>query len=271
MATVEFINNRIAGKVKEVEKLEKKLSRILAAKETNWEKNPYYYSDYDLRATERDLESAKAQLDNYKSQLVAEEEKAASRNVPAILEFLENWKIRVYNYYLQDISEYFEEKEELQKIYHSLVEVYGSWSYKNTPEGKKYEERRAEFYGKVRGYYELQKVERNGRVYEKEVKVEDGEWEHLAHYLNRGKNTEEVMAYIKKEIDKEADRKYDFIIERVNAICGVVVDASNLRVGAKDDLNGIIVGERGNARVQTIGAGGYNIQCFHFRTLINKA
>ena len=191
--------------------------------------------------------------------------------MPAILEFLENWKTRVYNYYFQDISEYFEEKEELQKIYHSLVEKYGSWSYKETVEGKKYEERRAEFYGKVRGYYELQKVERNGRIYEKEVKVEDGEWEHLAQYLYRGKNAEEVMAYIKKEIDKEADRKYDFIIERVNEICGVVVDASNLRVGAKDDLNGIIIGERGNAKVQTIGAGGYNIQCFHVRTLINKA
>lgn len=67
----------------------------------------------------------------------------------------------------------------------------------------------------------------------------------------------------------EADRKYDFIIERTNAIAGKITDATALKVGSKGDLNGYIIGERGRAKVQTIGAGGYNIQCFHFRTLIN--
>ena len=36
------------------------------------------------------------------------------------------------------------------------------------------------------------------------------------------------------------------------------------------DINGIIVGTEGKAKIQTIGAGGYNIQCFHFRTLIHE-
>lgn len=271
MATIEFIEKRIAGKEKEIEKLKQKIKRIEAAKATNWEKNPYYYSEHDLQSAIRDIGDATYQLNIYNAQLEAEKEKAASRNVPAILEFLENWKQRVYASLETEIREYFTEKEELSKMYHSLAETYGPWSLENTPEGKVYLEKKKEFYSKVKGYYEVQKVTRNGRTYEKEVKVEDGEWEYLKPWLNRGTDFTSVMEYVKKELDKEADRKYDFIIERVNAICGVITDASGLRVGAKDDLNGNIIGERGTAKVQTIGAGGYNIQCFHFRTLINKA
>ena len=36
------------------------------------------------------------------------------------------------------------------------------------------------------------------------------------------------------------------------------------------EINGIAEGEKGRAKVETIGAGGYNIQCYHFRVLVNK-
>lgn len=79
------------------------------------------------------------------------------------------------------------------------------------------------------------------------------------------------MIRLKKDLDEEANRKYDFIIERTNAIVGKITDAGMLKIGAKGDLNGYIKGEKATAKVQTIGAGGYNIQCYHFRTLIHKA
>ena len=72
-----------------------------------------------------------------------------------------------------------------------------------------------------------------------------------------------------KILDQEANAKYDFIIERTNAIVGQITDASGLSVGAKGELNGIIVGTKGTAKVETIGAGGWNIQVAHFRTLIH--
>ena len=92
MASIEFINKRIAGKEKEISKLEKKLERIEKAEATGWEVNPYYYDERDKRWTLKDLEAAHAALDNYKAELQAAQEKAASRDVEAILTFLENWK-----------------------------------------------------------------------------------------------------------------------------------------------------------------------------------
>lgn len=101
-----------------------------------------------------------------------------------------------------------------------------------------------------------------------EQKVREGEYEHLRPYSNE-RSLEAAMQQLAKDLNEEANRKYDFIIERTNAIVGEITDASGLSVGSKQDLNGFIVGTRGTAKVQTIGAGGYNIQCFHFRTLIN--
>ena len=72
-----------------------------------------------------------------------------------------------------------------------------------------------------------------------------------------------------KDLDKEADAKYDDIVNRTIELVGKIIDASNLSIGMKGDLNGVIEGEKGKAKVETIGAGGYNIQCFHFRTLIH--
>ena len=82
------------------------------------------------------------------------------------------------------------------------------------------------------------------------------------------------MALLKEKlfmfIDAEAKSKYDSIIERTNRIVGQITDATNLHIGEKGDLNGYIYGTEGTAKVQTIGAGGYNIQCFHFRTLTTR-
>lgn len=60
------------------------------------------------------------------------------------------------------------------------------------------------------------------------------------------------------------------LLSRVKDIIGTIMDASNLSIGYKGDIVGTIVGDKGKCRIETIGAGGYNIQCYHFRTLINK-
>ena len=262
MATIEFIQKRIAGKEKEIEKLEKKMGRIEAAEATGWTKNPYYYSERDKRWTEKDLQAAREALEGYRAQLQAENEKAASRNVKAILDFLEMWKDKVRTWYHDSMSRYIAAKAEFEARY----------QYFDDEKDKVYYEDRE----KWRALYKEQ------RELEKEFAKE---WHWLTQYVDyrlieNGVGEFGVVKYrreyyfndelFEKDIKREAEAKYDDMIERTNRICGTITDATGLRVGEKGDLDGYVIGEKGKAHVHTIGAGGYNIQCYHFRVLVHE-
>lgn len=269
MASVEFINKRIAGKQKELEKLNKKLERIRKVEAQNWQDpNPYYYNERDLRITLKDIEEVKVALKDYETKLAIEMEKEASRNVPAIVEFLNMWRERVIDFYTAGLKQYYTEKLTVRDLYNNIKHKY---YYKaEEPDQIAYEEAKEVFFGKCHGYFEKkERTNRWGKTEEYKVKVRDGEYEWLNPYSYES-TIEEALAKLRKDLDREWTRKYDFIIERTNMIVGQITDASNLSIGAKQDLNGYIVGTNGTAKVQTIGAGGYNIQCYHFRTLINK-
>lgn len=270
MATIEFIQKRIAGKEKELEKLNKKLERIRKVEAQNWEDpNPYYYSAYDLKVTLSDIEEAQKALENYRSQLTSEQEKASSRNVPVIVEFLNNWRDRVIEFHTEKFKEYYDEKQKVGDLYSKVEDSF--YSVTNSPARKAYDTAREIFHKKCYGYFERQDfINRWGKPDHKDVKVKDGEYEWLRPYINE-RTLDAALDKFRKDVDREWARKYDFIIERTNAIVGQITDASNLKIGAKHDLNGFIIGTKGTAKVQTIDAGGYNIQCYHFRTLINKA
>ena len=250
MASIEYITKRIEGKQKEITKLENKLSRIKKAQATNWEVNPYYYHESDLKWTLKDLETAQKALADYEAQLVAETEKANRRNVPAILEFLEGWKARVTGYYHDRFTVYLEER------------------------ATRYEENRKYCDFVNTGWYKMEDREAARAMVkearEKERKADNAfhrKWNFIMRYVDRTAFNDELLA---KDLTQEANAKYDDIINRTNAICGKITDARGLWVGNKGDLDGIVIGERGTAKVQTIGAGGYNIQCFHFRTLVHE-
>lgn len=274
MASREFIEKRIAGAEAKIEKLNKKMERILKAKATDWEVNPYYYHEDDIKWTQRDIDEATQSLEKYRAELQITMEKDASRNVKVILEFLEGWKTRVRAYYMEAMVEEKEAWAEVSKAEKVMRET--AWG---TPEREEAEKQYKALYDEYKvnryGVYEEQEVpyynyrgELKGH-HKEQVKVADGKWEYASQYLDRW-HFEEAVARLDKDLKEEANRKYDFVIERTNAIVGQITDASNLRIGAKGDLNGFILGTKGKAKVQTIGAGGYNIQCFHFRTLINR-
>ena len=254
MASIEFITKRIEGKEKELDKLNKKLARIRKVEAQNWEDpNPYYYSEYDLKCTLKDIETAQKALDDYKAQLISENEKAASRNVQVIIDFLNGWKERNLEFYKESFEKYVAARAEYIKKDSEYCKWRNNGGWKD-PNKKEIEKAHSEY-----------------------VQAFRARWMFITPYTDRKFNPatnkyEMVLNTVKlqKDLDQEANRKYDFIIERTNAIVGTITDASCLRVGNKHDLNGYIKGTRGTAKIETIGAGGYNIQCFHFRTLINE-
>lgn len=64
------------------------------------------------------------------------------------------------------------------------------------------------------------------------------------------------------------------LYNRVKAITGEVTDWSGIRYSAGNNftavLNGIVIGKEGRARVESIVAGGYNIQRLHIRVLVHS-
>lgn len=250
MASIETLEKRIAGKQAEIEKLEKKLKRILEAQASNWTKNPYWYTERDITYTNRDIDRAKEGLKKYEDQLELEKNKAASRNLPVILEFLDRWKKDSMEWYRNIFETYLEDCQEYHKKYLEFNEQEDILMRSSVPYAEKKPEQR--------------------KIWDERSKLRDAhhrKWAFLTPYVD-SKQLNEVK--IQKDLDREADAKYDYIVDTTTRLVGEIVDATHLTIGAKGDLNGYIVGKDGKAKVETVGAGGWNIQRHHYRTLIHK-
>lgn len=76
---------------------------------------------------------------------------------------------------------------------------------------------------------------------------------------------------LNKLLTQEKQYKYEDLCHRISEVVGEIEDVSNLSIGNQNgELNGIVKGTKGTARVETIGAGGYAVQIFHYRVLVHK-
>lgn len=205
----------------------------------------------DIEGATKKLKEAEAILANWNEKLEKEVGKEATikNEVPEVIKtFLENWKKMAYDWHLKRYADF---------------QVY---SRKLDEEVKKAE---AEL-GILPHREKRKALEEKGLDYKsvqaKKANFAGGAVIHMCTI----RNEKERLAWLNKSLEEEKKAKTLDLLNRVNHVVGKITDAKGLRVSEKGNLDGIIVGTKGKAKIETIGAGGWNIQCFHYRILVHK-
>lgn len=209
----------------------------------------------DIKGATRKLKDAEKALSNWQEKLDVEIEKDRflSENAPAVIvEFLNQWKELAREWFIRAHSRYIELSKKLEAA-------------------KKDAEARfiAENPGK-----RLWGLEYNNFMKkDKEVNSICGAINMLGGAvitMSTYHREDERLAWLERTLEADRKAKLFDLINRINAVVGTITDAAHLRISEKGNLDGTITGDKGKARIQTIGAGGWNIQIFHYRTLVHK-
>lgn len=70
-------------------------------------------------------------------------------------------------------------------------------------------------------------------------------------------------------LHEEVEFRYKDFMTRIEKVGGAYKKVIRLEIN-HGDLNGIVECENGRVKISTIDAGGYNIQCYHYRVLVRK-
>jgi hypothetical protein len=229
-------------------KMETKLATLTDEYDIKWAKDDIKSSNYKLKDLETQLENLHKQVNRLTAQ-------NHIKRIPVIEEFLEAWKVKAIEWYKRDynrlleyLKKFAEHKKEMEVVLKAwkIENGFSEWTY-----NKAVREKEKEF-------------EIDNESYKKGMKWFSGLT--LKLYENRN----EWETYLEKEIEKDKNNKRALFIDRVEGITGTITDASLLSIGGNGEINGIVTGEKGKAKVETISAGGYNIQCWHFRVLVHE-
>ena len=205
--------------------------------------------DYDqakdaLKSTDYKIKDLTQIRDNWKTKLELQKAKDNEfETIPQVVkDFVHNWRIKTEAWIKDNLAKYQQQRKDAYKLYEQACDYSNDLTY----------EQRKELKNK---YNELYREIRENT-------------EPLIMDIASRSNQEE---FINKLLDEEEKGKVFDLIRRVTKVTGTIIDASALRIGEQNgELNGLVIGEEGKAYVETIGAGGYNIQRFHYRVLVKK-
>ncbi len=209
----------------------------------------YFDNIYELRNAIDDKRNALATLEKYQTKLQEIENFEKEDKIEVLVEFLNEWKENAYSWYIRNAERYIELKinheEALKQYMNKYVAENGefkNWSMKYRVE-KQFDN---EYYSSINAFT----IEIVG--YSRDINKID-------------------FDKLNKALEEEATRKYKDLVHRITNVVGNIEDVANLSIGHQNgEINGFVSGDKGKAKVETISAGGYNIQCFHFRVLVHK-
>lgn len=209
----------------------------------------------DIKGARRKLADAERVLKNWEDKLAVEleAERYLEDNAPeVIMEFIENWKRMAYDWHVKRYEDYQAFKKKMKD---DLAEARKELGIDERMMPTRAQNKELEKVGLDYKSINKRKVEFAGMTVMKldEIRDETERW-----------------AWLDRKLEVEKKAKLLDLVYRLNNEVGKTLDATDLRIGAEGNLNGIVIGETGKVKVETVGAGGWNIQCFHYRTLMHK-
>ena len=230
----------------------------------------------DIRGAEKKLRDAEIVLSNWEEKLNIKinEQKFIEDNAPQVIkDFLEEWKELAYKWHVNKYNKYQEFKAELENKHDTAIIEF----VESHPEDfERYLED-----GKINEYYRKDLINIRGRSLELHLKENKLDYRSIKNkkvdfagstilYMDALYNETERLEWLEKTLESDKQAKLLDMIQRITGTVGEIIDASHLKINEKGNLDGIVIGKKGKAQIETIGAGGWNIQVFHYRTLIHK-
>ena len=240
-----------------------------------WELCEYEHKLEDIKNNENKLNKLKITLEKLNNSFDVELKKENDINnvIPkCLIEFLEKWKENAKDYYIKLANEYIElkykkyevTKDELQEIYIKKMD-HEAKEYKIV---RRYSDKMIEEILKSDYLKYEAEIYINNKYYKKFLN------NHFAsdiYIIEKIIDSNKVnLNELREILDSEVKEKKENFVTRVKEVVGVIEDMNNFTLDHNGEINGIAIGKKCKARVKTISAGGYNIQCFHYRVLINK-
>lgn len=218
----------------------------------------------ELNRANRELEESRLLIEKYQNLLKLEQAKDndfENNRIMVIWEFLLNYK--------EQVAEYIRQNIEVLNEYYAVNSQMCDWHNNNAYKVHNGEMTREEY---NRVYNELRERENELQQaihpYTRECAVRN--YPERTRVIDESK-LEEILL-------KDCKARYFQLVDEVTEYTGIITDATNLSIHA-GELNGIIIGEKGKAKIQTFSAGGCNQgvivnvkhgQCFHYRTRVDR-
>lgn len=239
--------------------------------------------DWDIRRKREDIEEAIKKLaeaeriaKNWEDKLGAHISRDAfiEANAPQVIkDFLESWKIEAAAYFRQSRIDFIAYRKDLRQCEREArLEAL-----RTLPELERYREiykDREPSDSDLLNLWPRKAVDEflkeRGLDYRSIQEKLAARSDYVTNRLLEIRDEAERETWLDNFLEDEKKAKLADLISRINKVVGTITDATHLYIGNGGNINGFVIGTEGKAKVETIGAGGYNIVCFHFRTLVHE-
>lgn len=227
----------------------------------------------DIAGAHKKLSEAETILSNWQEKLsiAVNRERYIADNAPQVIkDFLEQWKSMAFEWHVKKLDDYREFRLKLQQ---ERDEAIISFVKSNPVEYSRYLEN-----GEIHSYYS-DLINIRGRGLEEHMKGLMLDWKSIKQrekdfaggvvlHLNDIRDEVERLNWLDKTLEQSKNSKMLDLIQRISKSVGEITDASNLEISDSGNINGYVIGDSGEAWLETITAGGWNVQCWHYRTIV---